>query len=189
MRNVKFTEQDRLRLRGFTFLSLKPLLLVVNADEEDASRLHEGPAAFGLEVFADRPATGVVVLAGKIEEEISQLDTDDAAAFRSELGIQEPALDRMIRGSYDLLGKISFFTVGEDECRAWTIDRDTPARSAAGTIHSDIEKGFIRAEVVAYEELIDAGAWNTARDRGTLRLEGKEYIIQDGDISHFRFNV
>jgi hypothetical protein len=189
LRNVDFTERERYRLRGFTLLSLKPLLIVVNADEADASRLHEGPAGFGLDSFASRPATGVVVLSGKIEEEISQLDPDDAAAFRSELGIQEPALDRMIRGSYDLLGKISFFTVGEDECRAWTIDRATPARRAAGSIHSDIEKGFIRAEVVAYEELMDAGSWNTARERGTLRLEGKEYPIKDGDISHFRFNV
>ncbi len=189
LRNVEFTERERYRLRGFTFLSLKPLLIVVNADEDDAAHLHEGPARFGLESFATRPNTGVVVLSGKIEEEISQLDPDDAAAFRSELGIQQPALERMIRGSYDLLGKISFFTVGEDECRAWTIDRATPARRAAGAIHSDIEKGFIRAEVVAYEDLIEAGAWSAARERGTLRLEGKEYPIKDGDISHFRFNV
>ncbi len=189
LRNVEFDEHQRMQLRGYTFLSLKPLLVVVNADEEDASRLHEGPAAFGLEEFAKRPATGVVVLSGKIEEEISQLDESDADEFRSALGIREPALERMIRGSYDLLGKISFFTVGEDECRAWTIGRSTAARAAAGTIHSDIEKGFIRAEVVAYQDLIDAGSWSAAREKGTLRLEGKEYVIKDGEISHFRFNV
>ena len=101
----------------------------------------------------------------------------------------EPALARMIRASYELLGRISFFTVGEDECRAWTIRRSTVARKAAGTIHSDIEKGFIRAEVVAYEKLIEAGSWAAAKEAGTLRLEGKEYVVLDGDIAHFRFNV
>ena len=189
LRNVEFTEQERQRLRGFTFLSLKPMLIVVNADEADAAKLGEGPAGFGLVEFAKKPATRVIALSAKIEEEITQLDAEDAAAFRSDLGIGQPALERMIRGSYDLLGKISFFTVGEDECRAWTIGRLTPARTAAGTIHTDLEKGFIRAEVVAYDELLDAGAWSVARERGTLRLEGKEYIIKDGEISHFRFNV
>ncbi len=189
LRDVEFTEQERLRLRGFTFLSQKPLLIVVNADESDAARLAEGAAAFGLESFVERRATGVVALSAKIEEEIAQLAPADAGAFRSDLGIREPALDRMIRASYELLGQISFFTVGEDECRAWTIGRQTTARSAAGVIHSDIEKGFIRAEVVAYDDLIAAGSWSAARERATLRLEGRDYILEDGDISHFRFNV
>ena len=189
LRNVDFNDQERFRLRGYTFLSLKPLLVVVNADEADAGKLDEGARAFGLEQFTEHPATGVVALSAKIEEEIAQLGPEDAAAFREELGIKEPALDKMIRGSYELLGRISFFTVGEDECRAWTIPRATAARRAAGQIHSDIEKGFIRAEVVAYDDLIDAGDWNAAKERGTLRLEGKEYEIRDGDISHFRFNV
>jgi GTP-binding protein YchF len=189
LRNVDFTEQERFCLRGFTFLSLKPLLIVVNADESDASRLDEGAAAFGLDEFTGNPSTYVVALSAKIEDEIARLRAEDAAAFRENLGIREPALDKMIRASYDLLGRISFFTVGEDECRAWRVRRATPARTAARAIHSDIEKGFIRAEVVAYEALIDAGNWNTAKERGTLRLEGKEYEIKDGDISHFRFNV
>jgi len=189
LRNVEFSERERFVLRGYTFLSLKPLLIVVNADEADAARLDEGAAAFGLEEFVKHPATGVVALSAKIEEEIAHLDDEDADAFRAELGIRQPALDRMIRGSYGLLGRISFFTVGEDECRAWTVRSQTPARRAAGSIHSDIEKGFIRAEVVAYDDLIECGNWNTAKERGSLRLEGKEYVIQDGDISHFRFNV
>lgn len=189
LRDVAFSEQELRRLRGFTFLSQKPLLVAVNADEADSRRLDHGPEAFGLETFAGKPGTGVVHLSAKIEEEIAQLGPHDAAAFREELGIGQPALDRMIRASYDLLGRISFFTVGEDECRAWTVRRGTTAREAAGAIHSDIEKGFIRAEVVAYDDLLEAGAWSAARERGTLRLEGRDYVVEDGDIAHFRFNV
>jgi GTP-binding protein YchF len=189
LRNLEFTEDEVKRLRGFTFLSLKPLLVVVNADETDAAKLSQGPAAFGLAAFSERPNTEVVALSAKIETEISQLDAADAAAFRAELSIAEPALDRMIRASYHLLGRLSFFTAGEDECRAWTIRRGTKARQAAGTIHSDIEKGFIRAELCAYDDLVSAGSWAACRDRGTLRLEGKEYVMQDGDVVNFRFNV
>jgi GTP-binding protein YchF len=189
LRNVEFSEAELRTLRGFTFLSLKPLLVVVNADEQDASRLDLGAAAFGLEPLADKPSTAVVALSAKIEAEIAQLDAADAASFRADLGIREPALDRMIRASYRLLGRVSFFTAGEDECRAWTIRSGTTARAAAGTIHSDIERGFIRAELVAYEDLIAAKSWTGARDRGTLRLEGKDYVVKDGDVIHFRFNV
>jgi GTP-binding protein YchF len=189
LRNVEFTDQEQARLRGYTFLSMKPMLVVVNADESDAGKLDEGPGAFGLEEFAGKPHTGVTALSAQIETEIAQLDEEDAASFREDLGIKEPALARMIRASYELLGRISFFTVGEDECRAWTVRRSTIARKAAGAIHSDIEKGFIRAEVVAYEKLIEAGSWAAAKEHGTLRLEGKEYVVQDGDIAHFRFNV
>ncbi len=189
LRNVDFDEHERAALRGYTFLSFKPLLIVVNADEEDAGKLDEGPAAFGLEEMAGHPSTAVVALSAKIEAEIALLDQDDAASFRADLGIREPALDRMIRASYDLLGRMSFFTVGEDECRAWTIRRETPARQAAGAIHSDIERGFIRAEVIGYDTLLAAGSWSAAREAGTLRLEGKEYVVQDGEVVHFRFNV
>jgi GTP-binding protein YchF len=189
LRNLEFTEEEAKRLRGFTFLSLKPLLVVVNADEADASKLSQGPAGFGLAPFSERPNTEVVALSAKIETEISQLDAADAAAFRQELSIAEPALDRMIRASYHLLGRISFFTVGDDECRAWTIRRGTKARQAAGAVHSDIEKGFIRAELCAYDDLIAAGSWAACRDRGTLRLEGKDYEMRDGDVVNFRFNV
>ena len=189
LRELELTEDESKRLRGFTFLSLKPLLIVVNADEADAAKLDSGAAAFGLASFAGRPGTEVVALSAKIEAEIAQLDRADADAFRAELGIAAPALDRMIRASYHLLGRLSFFTAGEDECRAWTIRRGTRARQAAGAIHSDIEKGFIRAELCAYEDLIAAKSWAACRDRGTLRLEGKDYVMQDGDVVNFRFNV
>ena len=189
LRNLDFSDEDSKRLRGFTFLSLKPLLVVVNADESDASRLASGASAFGLEEVAGRHATEVVCLSARIEGEISELEAADAAAFRRDLGIVEPALDRMIRASYRLLGRISFFTVGDDECRAWTIRRGTPARQAAGAVHSDIERGFIRAELVAYDDLAAAGSWAACRERGTLRLEGKDYVVRDGDVINFRFGV
>jgi len=189
LRNLEFSEDEIKRLRGFTFLTLKPLLIVVNADEGDAPKIEQGAAAFGMAEFDGRPNTEVVVLSAKIETEIAQLEPADAAAFRGELGVKEPALDRMIRASYHLLGRVSFFTAGEDECRAWTIRKGTKARLAAGTIHSDIEKGFIRAELCAFDDLVAAGSWAACRDRGTLRLEGKEYVMQDGDVVNFRFNV
>ena len=163
--------------------------VVVNTSETDAARLDQGPEAFGLEEIAARPWTRVVALSARIESEIAQLDPVDAQSFMTDLGIAEPALARMIRASYDLLGRISFFTVGEDECRAWTLRRGVHARGAAGTIHTDIERGFIRAELVAYDDLIAAGAWAASRDKGTLRLEGKNYVMQDGDVVNFRFNV
>jgi GTP-binding protein YchF len=189
LRDLELTEQESLRLRGYTFLSLKPLLIAINADESDASRLDAGAGAFGLEEFAARPQTVVVALSAKIEAEIAELDAEDARAFMADLGIEEPALNRMIRASYHLLGCLSFFTVGEDECRAWTIRRGTPARAAAGTIHSDLERGFIRAELVGYDDLVDAGSWSACRDRGTLRLEGRDYVMRDGDVVNFRFAV
>jgi len=189
LRDLELGEDEHKRLRGYTFLSLKPLLVVINAGEDDAARLDEGAAAFGLGHLAGKKATEVVALSARIEAEIAELEPGDAAAFRADLGIREPALDRKIRASYALLGRISFFTVGEDECRAWTIRAGTPARRAASAIHSDIERGFIRAEMIAYRDLIEAGTWAAGRERGTLRLEGKDYVVQDGDVINFRFNV
>jgi hypothetical protein len=124
-----------------------------------------------------------------LEGEVAELDGDDARSFMEDLGLTDRALDRIIRESYRLLGLISFFTVGEDECRAWSIADGTPAVEAAGAIHSDIQRGFIRAEVVDYDELVDAGSLAVCRQRGTLRLEGKTYTVRDGEIMHFRFNV
>src|SRR5438105_192647 len=141
----------------------------------------------GLTSFLAHASTRAVALCTKIELEISQLDAGDAKAFLSDLGLAESGLDRVIRTSYDLLGYISFFTVGEDECRAWSIARGTPAQLAAGEIHTDIQRGFIRAEVVAYDALISRGSMAACRDHGEVRLEGKEYIVQDGDIINFRF--
>ena len=189
LRNCEFDVDEVYKLKGYTFLSLKPLLIVVNAGEADAGKLDAGAAAFGLEEADGHPDTEVVALSAQIEAEIAQLDDEDATSFRADLGITEPALDRLIRGSYHLLGRISFFTVGEDECRAWTIRRGTVARKSAGAIHGDIERGFIRAELIAYDDLIEAGSFNAGKEKGTLRLEGKDYVMADGDVVNFRFNV
>jgi GTP-binding protein YchF len=189
LRNMDLTEDDLHKIRGYTFLTLKPLLIIVNADESDAGKLAGGAASFGLAELEQRPGTHIIAMSAKIEAEIAQLEEDEAAEFRADLGIGEPALQRTIQGSYDLLGQISFFTVGDDECRAWTIRKGTVAQKAAGSIHSDIERGFIRAELVAYDDLVSAGTWHDCRDQGTLRLEGKEYVLQDGDVVNFRFNV
>jgi GTP-binding protein YchF len=191
LRSLELTGDDLKRLRGFQFLSAKPLLLVINLDEEDLS---EGGSAIekaadkaGLTAFLAHAATRAVALCARIELEISQLEGEDAKAFLSDLGLKESGLDRVISTSYDLLGYMSFFTVGEDECRAWSIARGTTAQAAAGEIHTDIQRGFIRAEVVAYDALTGRGSMAACRDHGEVRLEGKEYIVQDGDIINFRF--
>jgi GTP-binding protein YchF len=194
LRSVDLKGDDLKRLRGFQFLSAKPLLVVINLDEaqlagngDAAAHIDRAADETGLTAFLTRAATGAVAVCGKIELEISQLDAADAAAFLTDLGLKESGLDRVIRASYDLLGYISFFTVGEDECRAWSIPRGTPAQLAAGEIHSDIARGFIRAEVVAYDDLIARGSMAACRDRGEVRLEGKDYIVKDGDVINFRF--
>jgi ribosome-binding ATPase len=191
LRDLQLNDGDRKLLRGFQFLSAKPLLLVINLDEADltggAESLDRAVAALGLESVVKGPATRAVAVCGKIELEISQLEAADAAAFLADLGLTESGLDRVIRASYELLGYISFFTVGEDECRAWSIPRHTPAQAAAGEIHTDLSRGFIRAEVVAYERLIARGNMAGCKEHGELRLEGKEYIVLDGDIINVRF--
>jgi GTP-binding protein YchF len=186
LRALGLEGDDARRLRGFQFLSAKPLLLVLNLDEEDLPRADEAVRLAGLESFMSGAATRAVPICAKIELEIAQLDATDAAAFMADLGLRESGLDRVIRASYDLLGYISFFTVGEDECRAWSIPRDTPAQLAAGEIHSDIQRGFIRAEVVRYEHLLARGTLAACREHGELRLEGKEYVVLDGDVINFR---
>jgi GTP-binding protein YchF len=190
LRALPLAGDDLKRLRGFQFLSAKPLLLVINLDEADVaevgSDLSRAAEKTGLTAFLAHASTRAVALCAKIELEISQLEGADAKAFLSDLGLTESGLDRVIRTSYDLLGYISFFTVGEDECRAWSIARGTPAQLAAGEIHSDISRGFIRAEVVAYDALIARGTMAACRDHGEVRLEGKEYVVQDGDIINFR---
>jgi ribosome-binding ATPase len=189
LRALGLEGEDRRRLRGFQFLSAKPLLLVINLDEADASaaaNVDAAAARTGLTAFLSRAATRAVPACAKIELEIAALDPVDASAFLADLGLQESGLDRVIRASYDLLGYMSFFTVGEDECRAWSIPRGTIAQEAAGEIHSDIARGFIRAEVVAYEAFIARGSMAACKDHGEVRLEGKEYIVKDGDIINFR---
>ncbi|BBO83894.1 ribosome-binding ATPase YchF [Desulfosarcina ovata subsp. sediminis] len=167
-------------LRGFAFLSAKPMLILLNNDDEDdalpgADALPEGEEC--------------MVIRAKLEQELAQMSEEEAKEFLAEFNITASATDRVVRQSYELMGLISFFTVGEDEVRAWTIARDTDAVDAAEVIHSDIKKGFIRAEVLAYDDLMDAGSYAEARKKGTVRLEGKTYKVVDGDIINFRFNV
>jgi GTP-binding protein YchF len=186
LRALGLSADEAKRLRGFQLLSAKPLLLVLNLDEADLPQADEAVRIAGLESFMAGAATRAVPICAKIELEIAQLDPADAAAFMTDLGLRESGLDRVIRASYDLLGYISFFTVGEDECRAWSIPRQTSAVLAAGEIHSDISRGFIRAEVVGYDQLIARGTLAACRDHGELRLEGKEYVVNDGDVINFR---
>ena len=191
LRALALTGDDRKRLSGFQFLSAKPLLLVINLDEGDVgdvgADVEKAAAATGLTDFLAHAETKAVALCAKIELEISQLDDNDKTMFLGELGLTESGLDRVIRTAYDLLGYMSFFTVGEDECRAWSIHRGTQAQLAAGEIHSDIQRGFIRAEVVSYDSLTTRGSMAASREHGEVRLEGKEYVVQDGDIINFRF--
>ena len=168
------------RLRGFTFLSAKPILVLFNNEDEDDNLPEIGELA---------KQEVCLVMRGKLESELAQMSPEEAAEFLAEFNIKASAMDRVITQSYDLLGLISFFTVGEDEVRAWTIRHHTPAPDAADVIHSDMKKGFIRAEVISYQHLMEAGNYSEARKRGTVRLEGKTYEVQDGDIINVRFNV
>jgi GTP-binding protein YchF len=190
LRALELTGDDLKRLRGFQLLSAKPLLLVINLDESDLAdvgdSVQRAAEKTGLTEFLAHAATRAVAVCNRIELEIAQLEGADATAFLADLGLAESGLDRVIRATYDLLGYISFFTVGEDECRAWSIARQTAAQAAAGEIHSDIQRGFIRAEVVSYDALTSRGSMQACKEHGEVRLEGKEYIVQDGDIINFR---
>jgi ribosome-binding ATPase YchF (GTP1/OBG family) len=157
------------------------MLVVVNTGE---SQIQNPPV-----LNYNSPNTAVVMLSGKVEAELAQMEDEDAKIFMEDLGISEPARDRVIKASYAMLGLMSFLTAGEDEVRAWTIRAGTPAVEAAGAIHSDIQRGFIRAEIVAFNDLMAAGDMAAAKKAGTVRLEGKTYIVKDGDIAHFLFNV
>jgi hypothetical protein len=184
LRILPLRPEELKTVRGYAYLSLQPLLVLLNIGEEgirEADRLAAG--------CSPSPDVPTLALCGKVEAELGQLSAEDAAVFMSDLGIAESGLDRVIRAAYDLLGLQSFFTVGEDEVRAWTIRKGDNAVTAAGKIHSDLARGFIRAEVVAYDDLEAAGTWARAREAGKLRLEGKEYPVRDGDILNIRFNV
>lgn len=193
LRNVDFDEEEQKLMKPLQFASTKPEIIVLNVGEEDlVSGKAKGLLAEAEEYIKSKGLSGttrVVTLCGKIEMEIAQLSPDEAKAFLDDLGIEEPALYKLIRESYDLLGLISFLTAGEDEVRAWTITKGLNAQKAAGKIHSDIERGFIRAELVSYDDFMTDGGMNAAREKGHLRLEGKTYEVKDGDIINFRFNV
>ncbi len=187
LRGQQMSEEEAKSLVNYQFLTDKPLMLVVNIDESDVQRTADIESQFA-EKFGG-PHTAVAAISGKIEQELAQMSEDDAEEFRRDLGITESGLDRMIRMSYALTGLISFLTAGEDECRAWTVREGSTAPVAAGKIHTDLEKGFIRAEVVRWDELLADGSIADARKRGHLRQEGKTYIVQDGDVMNILFNV
>jgi ribosome-binding ATPase len=189
LRNEIFTEEEQKAMRHLQFMSIKPVVVLLNADERERDTEDTRAALSGLEAIFTGGQVRVLALCGKIEMEIAQLPGEEAAAFLEDLGVSAPALNRLVSVSYDLLGLISFLTAGEDEVRAWTIRRGTNAQRAAGKIHSDIERGFIRAEVVSYDDFIDQGTMQAAREKGLFRLEGKTYEVRDGDIINFRFNV
>jgi GTP-binding protein YchF len=189
LREMEISPEEDKVLRGFAYYSSKPLLILLNVGEETVPSLGTAFSDPGLGNLVTRPHIVPVAASLKIEMEMSQLPEKDAEAFRADLGLAESALARVLRGAFGLLGLVSFYTVGEDECRAWPLRRGLPAVRAAGAIHTDIEKGFIRAEVTAYEKFLEAGSFPVARDKGWLRLEGKEYVVQDGDIVHFRFAI
>lgn len=187
LRRQHMDEEESKLLVNYQFLTDKPLLTVFNIDESDVARAAGIEAQLGAPIAGEHAA--VAAISGKIEAELAQMSDDDAAAFRDDLGIPEPGLDRMIRMSYELTGLISFFTVGPDECRAWNVRRGAPAPVAAGKIHTDLERGFIRAEVVRWDDLLAAGSMAEAKKHGHVRQEGKTYIVQDGDILNILFNV
>src|SRR5438067_2185009 len=188
LREMEMTPEDKKRIRGFMFLSEKPILYVLNVSEttELGKELETSVAKFKLNEVASRSNAGAMAICGKVEAELAEMNDADAAEFLSSYGLKESGLVRLIRTTYALLGLISFFTVGEDECRAWTIPAHSRAVEAAGAIHSDLEKHFIRAETIAWDQLLEAGSEANARAKGTLRLEGKDYIVKDGDVLHIR---
>jgi ribosome-binding ATPase len=189
LRELVLTPDELKRVRGFTFLSAKPLLLVVNLGDTDARRISSVVDFLGLQKAASRPNVRVTAVCGKIEAEIAALVPEDARIFMEDLGISSVGLDRIIQESYSLLGLISFYTAGEPEVRAWTITSGMTAPQAAGVIHTDFEKGFIKAEVVSYSDMIELGSFPAARHKGALRLEGKDYVVRENDVILFRFNV
>ncbi len=189
LRDLELSAEESKRVKGFTFLSAKPMLLVLNLAEGDATLISRAAEAFGLSKLASMRNVRVTAVCGKIEAEISALPESDARMFMEDLGLATSGLDRIIQESYALLGLISFYTAGEPEVRAWTIPRQTTAQQAAGVIHTDFEKGFIKAEVVTYSDMVELGSFPAARNKGVLRLEGKEYVVQEGDVILFRFNL
>ena len=186
--SLSLSEDEQKALSSYQFLTLKPLLVCINvSDEALQSREYINKSAVW--EYCSSHGLPMVELSASIEKEIAELPPAEKAEFFNDLGIQESGLIRVARGLYERLNLISFFTVGEDEVRAWTIHKGTIAKNAAGKIHSDIERGFIRAEVFTYQEFADLGSVNALKEKGLFRLEGKEYLVQDGDIVHFRFNI
>jgi hypothetical protein len=188
LREMDISADDEKRIRGFMFLSQKPILYVINVNESQTlgADLDAAVAKYNLAEFAARRNAGATAICGKVEAELADMSDEEAQEFLSSYGLTESGLTRLIRKTYELLGVISFFTIGEDECRAWTVQKDSRAQAAAGAIHSDLEKHFIRAETIHWDKLLESGSEANARAKGLLRLEGKDYIVQDGDVLHIR---
>jgi GTP-binding protein YchF len=186
LRAASWTPQERKRLKGFAFLSEKPMLLVLNVGEEQVSQSDQILSDPQVAAFRQQPQTQALVVCGKLEAELAQMPESEAKDFLLSYGLSEPGRDRLIRATHEILGLICFLTVGEKECRAWSIPRDSTAVEAAAAIHSDLAKHFIRAEVIPWDQLLEAGSLAAARQRGTLRLEGKDYVVHDGEIVHIR---
>ncbi len=187
-RTVKANDEDEQKIiNSFFLLTTKPVIYCANIGENDIGK----PNKYVDQVrqYAEKENAKTIALCAKIEEELTKLDSDERQMFKDELGIKESGLDQLVTASYDLLGLMSFLTAGESECRAWTIKKGTKAPQAAGKIHTDFERGFIRAEVVKYEDLVECGSYNAAKEKGKVRIEGKDYVVQDGDVMLFRFNV
>jgi len=186
LRELELTAEERKPIGGFLFLSQRPMLFVLNLGDEEAGELETAVERHKLGALHGRPNTAVVAVCGRLEAELAEMDEKEAAELLASYGLKEPGLNRLIRATYDLMGLTSFFTAGEPEVRAWTIHKGTNAVKAAGAIHSDIEKGFIRAEVVRWDDLVAAGSLGAAREKAQVRLEGKDYIVQEGDVILFR---
>ena len=189
-RQIELTEDELLLIKELNLLTLKPTLYVANVSEDEAATAYEdNEYVQKVKDYAQKENAGVVVISAEVEAEIAELDEEEAKEFLSDLGLSESGLHKLIKAAFSLLGLMTFLTAGEDECRAWTIKVGTKAPQAAGKIHSDIERGFIRAEIVSFDDLVSAGSVSAAREKGQVRVEGKDYIMQDGDVTHFRFNV
>ncbi len=189
-RALDYNDDEKEMLKEMSLLTLKPVIYAANVSEDDYSEPEDNnPFVNKIKEFAEKENSGVMVVSARIEEEIAELDKDEKVMYLNELGVNESGLDKLIKASYELLGLISYLTAGKPEVRAWTIKKGTKAPQAAGKIHSDFERGFIRAEVVAYKDLIDNKTMTAAKEKGLVRSEGKEYVVQDGDIILFRFNV
>ena len=188
-RTYECSEDDMALIATCDLLSLKTIIYAANTDEDGFTNLEGNQYYQQVKDLAEKEGAQVLPICAKLEQDIAELEGEEKQMFLEELGVQESGLDRLIKCSYALLGLISFLTYGKDECRAWTIKKGTKAPKAAGKIHTDIERGFIRAEVIAYDDMIACGSVNAAREKGLLRSEGKEYVVQDGDMIYFRFNV
>ncbi|GMX60761.1 redox-regulated ATPase YchF [Paenibacillus elgii] len=188
-RSVELSEEEKLLIRDLHLLTMKPVLYAANVSESEVADAEGNPYVQKVREYAAQEGAEVVPISAKVESEIAELEGEDKAMFLEELGLQESGLNRLIKAAYKLLGLYTYFTAGVQEVRAWTIRMGTKAPQAAAVIHTDFERGFIRAEVVGYEDLVGSGSMNAAKEKGQLRLEGKEYVVQDGDVMHFRFNV